>query len=611
MDNPQKNNFSEEDGNLEVVDKSLAKTGRPASNDNDGLDIDVSDGGKIVIGRLNIFAPLKDRHEKFYKESKFHLWADLILAAIILCLGVALVWITFFKTEKNIFLESKSVNGAILSGRSEIIEVAYGNRNSEEIEDSSIAVSLPDDFRLEGTEPANLFDETTGTFRIGDLGRGASGKVRLKGATIGGIGDREVMAFVFNFKKNGKPMSVLNSFVYKIEGSVLEASLSLPQKVYQGSEFKGSITLKNSGLEELSGIELAVKGAEWEIGAWQRNVFPIDKLKPGSQVKVDFAALPIGTKETADFTLETYLAAGGRRLLQHSAIRGIAVNIPKFKAEISTEKKFMHPEDEVSFKIRYRNDEAETADGIRFAFASANPNFEINSISLSGDSQLQKDAQGLFLPALPAGRSGEAEARLDLKRKKFGLNDQAVISLTVDYAIKGEKISYKIQSQPVNSLSNFNVKSAGYYYSPQGDQLGIGPLPPVTDIPTRYWIFWEAGNLGNDLKDLSFSAQLPEEVTLTDNKSLLAGNLQFGQVGRKLIWVVDEIDKEGGNYKAGFEVEIIPKDSDVGRIMALLTDIRYSVTDTFCGEEIKGNLPDITTSLTADRLASGKGKVTR
>jgi hypothetical protein len=153
------------------------------------------------------------------------------------------------------------------------------------------------------------------------------------------------------------------------------------------------------------------------------------------------------------------------------------------------------------------------------------------------------------------------------------------------------------------------VSSRGFYYSAEGDQLGIGPLPPAVDVPTRYWIFWEIDNLGNDLKDFAMTADLPANVGWTGQKSLLAGDIRYGAISKKIVWNVDDVSRADGSYRAGFEVELIPSAAQVGKIPDLLTNIKYSATDVFANAEISGELSDVTADLKDDPSASGKGTV--
>jgi len=153
------------------------------------------------------------------------------------------------------------------------------------------------------------------------------------------------------------------------------------------------------------------------------------------------------------------------------------------------------------------------------------------------------------------------------------------------------------------------VKAMGKYYSSQGDQLGVGPLPPVVDIPTNVWIFFEIENFNGDLEKFNLTAQLPENVVWTNKKSVLAGKLNFGQIGKRVVWEVDLVDQKDKVYKTGFEISLIPTQSDIGKVLDLVTDIKFRAIEQSCQSEISGSLDNITTDLIFDPLASGKGTV--
>lgn len=190
------------------------------------------------------------------------------------------------------------------------------------------------------------------------------------------------------------------------------------------------------------------------------------------------------------------------------------------------------------------------------------------------------------------------------------------IILSKDNINKDSKDELKDKEEPKDDSDSqsvivektiLDVKSAGYYYSSQGDQLGIGPLPPIVDIQTNYWVFWEIESFNKDLENFVMTAQLPDNVIWTGNKTVLAGKLNFGQMSKQIVWEIDKIEKDG-DYKMGFEIGLIPVRDDIGKILNLLTDIKYQAKDKL-NQEIKNSLNNITTDLIFDNLVKGKAKV--
>jgi hypothetical protein len=176
--------------------------------------------------------------------------------------------------------------------------------------------------------------------------------------------------------------------------------------------------------------------------------------------------------------------------------------------------------------------------------------------------------------------------------------------------MNNQNLIYDVSSGKTKILSEVKASSAGYYYSPQGDQLGVGPLPPTVDIPTSYWIFWELKNFGNDLSNITFTAQLPENVYWVNNKSVLAGELYYGEVGKTVVWKIDSLgDETGEGNSSKFEISLIPTSDDLGKIINLLSNVKIKAYDNFCNEYIELNLDDNTTALKYDILAADKSRV--
>ncbi|MFH1482473.1 MAG: hypothetical protein ABIE46_03065 [Patescibacteria group bacterium] len=284
--------------------------------------------------------------------------------------------------------------------------------------------------------------------------------------------------------------------------------------------------------------------------------------------------------------------------------------MPKFKVTLKAEKNNILSDKEVLFRLNYKNEEEKKVDNIRLILATDNDNFSLDSIALVNNKKCKIKNNILIIESVEFGESDFIDFKVKFLKKRAVTEQKNNLAATVIYDIGEEKVRYISRSPKVCVLSDISLKFEGYYYSQQGDQLGIGPLPPIVDTQTNYWIFFEIDNFGNDLKNATFIATLPRDVIWINKKSLSAGNLQYGEASKRVIWTVDEVNKNGGNYRVGFEVGVAPSQKDIGKILKLLSDISFSVDDNFCEEEItKTDFKDISTDLEKDRLAKEKGKV--
>ena len=176
------------------------------------------------------------------------------------------------------------------------------------------------------------------------------------------------------------------------------------------------------------------------------------------------------------------------------------------------------------------------------------------------------------------------------------------------YFVDGQKVQESIFLEDIILAAQLETSAVAYYHSSQGDQLGSGPLPPLVSLPTSYWIFFDVKSNG-EFTDLVFSAKLAPGVELSGNRALLAGNFNYNESLRQVVWTIENVASQGDSYRVGFEVQFIPSENQVGQIPNLLTDIICYGRDVLINDETYYNLPNITTNLDNDRLNKGQGEV--
>ena len=215
----------------------------------------------------------------------------------------------------------------------------------------------------------------------------------------------------------------------------------------------------------------------------------------------------------------------------------------------------------------------------------------------------------IILPPLAPGEKGQLELKVKWQpvQKDFPRSLQGSIQAQAE---NGEKQTSKELILPKIKLSSdLQVRADLYYNSSQGDQLGIGPIPPVVGLPTTYWLIIKAVNSGNELHNLLVSARLPAGVELSGSQSLLAGKFSYNKDSRRLIWQIDSLAAQNGNYISNFGLTLIPRKDQVGKNALILEDLQYQADDAWTGGEIFGQQEDLDSSLPADRLNRDHGLV--
>ena len=256
----------------------------------------------------------------------------------------------------------------------------------------------------------------------------------------------------------------------------------------------------------------------------------------------------------------------------------------------------------------------ENKGGVDISNLNLVPTFLSNSFSVSKienkteSSNLQIKGSKIILEKLGAGEKVGVDLLVTLNIKK---DSPRLVSwfLKTSYLENDKSYSKNYNLNSLKVITNLKVFANAYYHSKQGDQLGSGPIPPLVGLPTNYWVFFEINNQGNDLSNLTISARLPEGVTLTAAKTLSAGDFTYDESQKRITWTVKKAAINNGDYHAGFEIQLLPTEKQIGFEPLLLTNISYIATDSYTGEKLSGRLSNINTNLPLDDINHGQGKV--
>jgi len=223
---------------------------------------------------------------------------------------------------------------------------------------------------------------------------------------------------------------------------------------------------------------------------------------------------------------------------------------------------------------------------------------------------LKVEGNKLSLENLSPGSTSDTELWVTLLADP---NSARYVSWYFNASYLQDNVKYqdKFALSDLKLITDLKVAGVAYYNSPLGDQLGSGPIPPIVGLPTNYWIFFNVDNKGNDLKGLTVTANLPSGVTLSNQKTLSAGEFSYNESQKRITWLVKDLSIKNPLYQAGFEVQLMPTSSQISTLPLLLTNISYIATDAYTGEQLSGKIAAIDTSLPADGINHGQGSVTK
>jgi len=147
------------------------------------------------------------------------------------------------------------------------------------------------------------------------------------------------------------------------------------------------------------------------------------------------------------------------------------------------------------------------------------------------------------------------------------------------------------------------------YYAASGDQLGVGPLPPVAGQATTFWAVWTVGPFEENLKSVMLSTVLPDGVTATGKfASSIAGT--FKADGRQVTWDIPSLQLLGNSPASfAFEIQATPHSQDVGHAMKLLDASSITAVTEKENAQVQASASGDDSNIQSDQKGRGRGMV--
>ena len=193
------------------------------------------------------------------------------------------------------------------------------------------------------------------------------------------------------------------------------------------------------------------------------------------------------------------------------------------------------------------------------------------------------------------------------------------ISAAAQYTIDEDPtrpIRVDTQVSDLAIATKLGLEGAALYFTKDGDQLGVGPLPPKAGQTTKYRVFLTITTTTGEVDNAQLEAYLPSNVEWTGRASVTAGEAldHFPSTGR-VRWTIGRLpanaDGTGTRIGASFEVAVTPGESDIGSVPTLLKSIKVFGSDVTTGLKLNATAENISTDLPYDRRALGKGTVVK
>jgi len=606
---------------------------------------------RVSIGTLNLFAePLRRRYEEHYHSrhrfGRAHLLLDSILVTIVVGLGLYNIYVYGFAPsgtdELPLKLTTQLEPASPSTGGATAIYIHYEYAGRLTASNGRVQVKLPNTFEIKRSIPTEGFNGYDVAWNLGDLHPKATGDLTLEGTYWGIIGHPDILVVTATGQlpssNDTVPQEKTSSLTTLLQArrAAIESTLNVPSTIVLNQPTLLSITLTNTSTESVNGLVLkgttpstwtttkttpSAHDTVWEIGSLSPNA------KRTFTIEGNYSRLP--TSPSFFFRLERTAGTATQELSITRADTTILDPAVELTARIDgTSQEALNPGDSVTATISYRNRGEFPLENMTLAVEPTGEYVDPTTIEATGGTtangvaQWSPDNQPALAQLVP-DQGGEVTLRFKLLQS-ISLVDRSPLQ---DFLIRVvPRATFTIPVLPTQAVhwfgtaaslpinSKLTVLAQSRYWTPEGEQIGRGAVPPRVGSTTTYWVTVNVSNTIHDLYKTSVHIPLAPGVRWTGQSSVSAGSpLQFDEETKSLIWTIGRLDHFLGArvnaVSAKIQLTITPTESDKGTTVVLTKAFSASGTDAITKTALKAQSPETTTELSKDQKGGGKGVV--
>jgi hypothetical protein len=571
----------------------------------------------------------------------------LVIFILVLLLIVTLLGFYFFVQRGDKFSENDIVITpitalSVASGDQFSFTVEIQNKSSIAIQDVELTLQGPAEFIYVNASPKPS-NESLNQWQLNTIKGNSSKQVEITGVISAERGAVENFNTVISYRPANfnSDFSKTRSFSQTISDSVLGLDLAVPTKVVSGRSADYQVTLTNNAKDKFSKVRLTLTIPQ-DLSAVKFNppatkddtIWEFNSLEAKQSKTITWQGTVSAEEGSArELKVEVgYVDEQGQYHQQSDETAIIFVVNPQLFLNLSVNDSSgngtTHFGGQLSYSLKYRNDSQSEIKNMTIAAVFTGDVLDWQSLIMPvpgtvGDNRIEWNATSIpALTSVKPGAEGEILFTIKVKDsivaqkpsdKNYSLISQATATSKEVVDLEGTKLEVESNAITTKLTSRVDLRTEGRYYDDQFLPVGKGPVPPEVGSTTTYQIYWYLRNNANEIKDVVVSAVIPANVVWMNDSIVSAGNLKFDATTRTVTWSVNKVPPQVGQtipeLEARFAVQITPLASDVGSFMTLLNATEARATDTFTTESIVQSKEALTTDLTSDPQAAGKGTV--
>lgn len=579
------------------------------------------------------------------------LYKILIASAVFFVGAAGLAFYNFFIND-NLISSRKVVTviegpPSVRGGDPLSLEVSITNGNSVGLEAAVLIVEYPEEVTIAGgvTRGDGRYTKT-----IGPIPTGQTVIERVSATAFGKENTNVDIQFYLEYRTPGSSATYTSPktvYSVNISSSPVSVTTKIPAELNSGEEFSLEVHLVANTEDPIENVLVVldypfgftVTGAT-PAAAYQGSVWRISKLSPNKEEVIRLKAKVTGTVDS-EKTLGIRVGVE-----DPDRPRDIGTLYTNLAQTLVIKRAFVGLNFVFSGIVRETPDfiVAESGDTINVDLNWQN---NLDTKLLDGQVEVRITGATVDRQTITAGlgeyRSGEnvirfnqrtdrtfAEINPDQKGtvqfsfKTIPLSGQAGTSfrkpeVVIDVVFTGTRISEGFNNENISVRANRSLRlasaagiSSDLYFS-VGPFANKGPVPPQVEKETTYTVTWALTNPSNDIRGAVVSAKLPAYVTWLGKSLPGSERVTYNDATGEVRWEAGDLAAGTGltglSKTVSFQISLIPSISQVNSRPELISDARFSGSDTYILGKVEALAPKLDTSGLKDSQSGQPGEV--
>lgn len=546
-----------------------------------------------------------------------------------------------FTNEKVLFKIEPPI--AIVAGQEQEYTILISNNERVNLYNLNVDLLYPDGFQyVSGTPEATGERKNLWDFSV--LKVGETKEIKFKAKLSAAVGTVSTLSGNLTFK----PENLNADFKQKasvdlgVNSSVVIIGIEGPDHTLANQKVEYTVKLRNIGEEKLKDLEVSVEypqgfvpaSSTSELKAGSNNTWLLPELATSTDVNAtssekkitvrgDFsAAAESGNKE---IKFRVTAKKGGDYILM--AEQSLVTEVVKDSLELSLvingsgEDQSVGFGDLLFYTLTYKNAGREELKNIEVSASLVSEILDWSTLlddnkgKLRGNTLTWTGKEVPQLLNLRPGEQGEISWQVRLKDLE-ALSGEDVSKYSVENTANakvkladGSTSEVKSKTVITSINSDLSLKAQARYYDEDNIALGAGPIQPQAGEASSYNIKLSLSNNLHDIGVIEVSALLPKNVNWDNKVNFTTGEITYNKSTRKVVWKISRLAKTAKGTSANFNVSITPQESDIGRVLILLPEVKLTAKDLDTGADISKAVKAITTSFNDPILGQVSGIV--